>query len=101
MFTGLYPRAHGVTLHPDALHSAHRTLAEVFAEEGWATHAIQSNILLHSNFGFDQGFTRYEDDLDGTIAGHGRSTGPAVNAAALAWLDARDEDHPFFRYVHH
>jgi len=106
IFTGLDPRQHRVQTHIDFLHSSFRTLAQTFGEAGFQTHGIQSNLYLLSGFGFDKGFIDYEDSLSsavegGTIATHDTSTGGAVNERALAWLDERDADQPFFLYVHH
>jgi arylsulfatase A-like enzyme len=98
MLTGLDPRQHQVRAHPDRLNSALATLAEAFADAGYQTAAFQSNVLLASVFGYDQGFEHY-DELH--LAGYKCSTGPALNAAALAWLDGRERARPFFLYLHH
>ncbi len=107
IFTGLDPRAHGVTKHIDPLHSGHLTLAEVFREAGYATLAVQSNLYLAGVSGMGQGFDVYEDettddDPDGATVGvHSQSTGQRVNAVTLDWLDSLEGDRPFFLYVHH
>ncbi|TAJ22102.1 MAG: hypothetical protein EPO68_03750, partial [Planctomycetota bacterium] len=106
MLTGLAPQEHQLTLHMQTLPKSAPSLAEAFRASGFATAAVQSNLLLAHEFGYDRGFDRYVDGVDTTLATHDRSTGPAVNAAALEWLDGagehgRDRSKPFFLYVHH
>ncbi|MFT6363545.1 MAG: arylsulfatase A-like enzyme [Planctomycetota bacterium] len=99
LFTGLAPGAHGVLEHPDRLHSAHRTLAEAYQAGGYQTAGFQTNVLLSSVFGYDQGFDTYNEDH---LATHEHSTGAALNTAVATWLDDDlDGDEPFFLYVHH
>lgn len=106
MLTGLAPQEHQLTLHMQTLPQAAPNLAQSFRDAGFQTAAVQSNLLLAHEFGYDRGFDRYVDGADTTLATHDRSTGPAVNAAAFDWLDgagegARDPAKPFFLYVHH
>ncbi|MBM3975411.1 MAG: sulfatase [Planctomycetes bacterium] len=101
MLSGLMPQQHQLTLHMQKLPSDGPNVAEAFRSRGFQTAAIQSNHLLAHEFGYNRGFDAYVDGVDTTLATHDRSTGPAVNAAAFAWLDARDRSKPFFLYVHH
>jgi arylsulfatase A-like enzyme len=108
MLTGLSPQEHQLTLHMQTLPAAAPNLAQAFRDAGFQTAAVQSNLLLAHEFGYDRGFDRYIDDVERTLATHDRSTGPAVNAAALEWLDGagagagtRDAAKPFFLYIHH
>lgn len=106
IFTGRYPTRHGVRNNgtyrvPDE----EETLAELFQAEGYATHAIVSAFVLDSQFGLDQGFDGYDDDLAG---------GPKqkmfmfkeIRAAqtadkAVRWLrEGRPRDRPFFLWLH-
>ena len=99
ILTGLVPEVHAVTRHPDRLHADFETLAERLGALGFETGAVQSNLLLASVFGFDQGFTSWNE---AHLATHAVSTGPAINTAALEFLAARDDAaRPFFLYVHH
>jgi arylsulfatase A-like enzyme len=99
ILTGLDPREHGVLGHPDRLHSSNKTLAEIYHDAGYQTAAFQSNLLLSSVFGYDQGFDSYNEEF---LAGHRESTGAGLNAAVAKWLDEeRDPDRPFFLYIHH
>ena len=66
LLTGLYPFHHGVRnngtyqLQPKAI-----TLGEELRAAGYSTHAIVSSFVLDSQFGLDQGFDSYDDDLSG------------------------------------
>ena len=106
ILTGLEPYHHGVRnngtyIAPEGL----TTLAEVLRDKGYATHAVVSAFVLDSQFGLDQGFAGYDDDLSG---------GPkqkmfmfkelkAAQTAdkAIRWLkDERPREKPFFLWVH-
>jgi arylsulfatase A-like enzyme len=110
MFTGLYPYEHGAHTWPiedlaaladrgwndlnnvGPLEPHHLTLAEAFAQEGFATGAIVANMaFMDARFGVAQGF----DDYD-----QGRAPVDDVSARALAWIDAHAEE-PFFLFVNY
>lgn len=64
ILTGLYPNRHGArnngTHHvPEDI----TTMAEVLREEGFATGAVVSALVLDSRYGLDQGFDSYDDNL--------------------------------------
>ncbi|MFM7202308.1 MAG: sulfatase-like hydrolase/transferase [Myxococcota bacterium] len=64
ILTGLYPYHHGVRNNgtyrvPESV----TTLPERLAPLGYQTHAIVSAFVLDSQFGLDQGFEGYDDDL--------------------------------------
>ena len=99
LFTGLDPLGHGVLQHPDRLHSSYNTLAEVYQKAGYQTAGFQTNLLLSSAFGFDQGFDSYNENH---LVGHSQSTGAELNGAVAKWLDdERDPELPYFLYIHH
>ncbi|HJP03219.1 MAG TPA: sulfatase-like hydrolase/transferase [Planctomycetota bacterium] len=64
ILTGMQPFRHGARnngthfVPEEAL-----TMAEVLADEGFATGAVISSFVLDSRFGLDQGFDLYDDDL--------------------------------------
>jgi arylsulfatase A-like enzyme len=100
--TGLDPQHHGVRLHHEPLHSEVPTLGHVLRDRGFQTAAIQSNPYLVSLGGYAHGFDRYVEDPETVLARHDRSTGAALNEAALAWLrDERDPERPWFLWVQH
>ncbi len=106
ILTGLYPPHHGV--RDNGLYSVPArdvTLAERLHDAGYATHAVVSAFVLDSQFGLDQGFDGYDDDLSG---GPQRiefmfKEIPAARTAvkAVRWLEQeRPRDRPFFLWVH-
>jgi arylsulfatase A-like enzyme/Tfp pilus assembly protein PilF len=105
ILTGLYPTGHGI--HDNAgyrLQESHRTLAEIFEENGYATAAFVAAFPLDSRFGLTQGFGLYDDRyrshrMVNEMAMPERR-GDAVVAAASAWLEAREGENPWFLFVH-
>jgi arylsulfatase A-like enzyme len=99
MLTGLEPPAHGIFDNGRySLGTEHRTLAEAFAEHGYATGAFVSALVLDSRFGLDRGFDTYDDEI-GAAAVIGERRGDLTTARALAWL----EEHrakPSFLFLH-
>ena len=108
MFTGLYPSEHGAhTWSEEALASLREqgwsednnvgpladryiTLAEYFAERGWATGAVVANIAyMDERFGIAQGFDTYR-----------RQRGPVeeITRRALQFIKAH-QDESFFLFV--
>ncbi len=105
MMTGLYPYHHGARANGAfALGKAHRTLAEVLAEQGYTTGAVVSAFVLDARFGLDRGFDHYDDDLsDGPEPApfmYEERMAPQTTDRALRWL-RRVEAEPFFLWVHY
>ena len=112
LFTGLYPSQHGVVSHPtqrvrsasgaeeiieaDVLADAAHTLAEALASGGYQTAAVVSNPWLQSRFGFSQGFEEYQEDYSGSA-----TPGSVVTRLGLRWLAERQDERPFFLYLHY
>ena len=115
LFSGLFPTAHkafttsrhaseimmgrvsGTVPYTDVLEARVTTLAERLAAAGYYTVGVMTNPVLLADFGFGQGFARY-DFLT-------RSNGEFAPAAdvvrdALSALDARPQDQPMFLWVH-
>ena len=98
IFTGLFPRSHGV-LNPltrfDAkgtLAADQTTLAEVLSERGYACYGYTANINASDRFGFGQGFTEHlyvESSKASELRRH-----------ALKVLAAPHEG-PFYLYLHY
>lgn len=105
IFTGLNPTTHqvrdsgGFILQP-----SHTTLAEILQAKGWDTAAFVGSAVLKNRFGFEQGFSHYDDQMP--------QSGPAAMAVefperraaavvdrALAWLNSRS-GRPYFLWVH-
>ena len=112
IMTGRYPFAHGVRDNGMfVLSESQTTLAEVLSREGYATGAAVAAFPLQSQFGLDQGFEFFDDDLtggNGPIPAVGHRKGiymderPAgmVNLALIPWL-TETRDRPFFAWVHY
>jgi choline-sulfatase len=105
VLTGLYPFHHGIRNNGTyALSPAHPTLARLLAEHGYATHAVVSSFVLDHQFGLNQGFETYDDDLSsGRTEQHflfQEITADQTAAKGLAWLSARDRTRPFFLWLH-
>lgn len=103
IFTGLNPPSHkvrdtgGFILSPST-----PTLASILQDRGWDTAAFISSAVLKKRFGFDQGFSVYDDQMP--RQGHEfledaeRRAGDTVDRA-VAWLEKRS-DKPFLLWVH-
>lgn len=115
LFTGLPPIAHGVRKNGYVLSGEFETLAEFLSERGYETGAVVSSYVLSRRFGYDQGFTIFDDDFSGSnspegttlwegeeIEGHFYGTADDTTNRALAWL--RDREHPerpAFLFIHY
>jgi arylsulfatase A-like enzyme len=99
LFTGLYPREHGVTdLHQPSNLFKYPMMAEVFRANGYATGAVTEDGLLQAALGFERGFDRYLENKSpdlGSTVGHVESTFDA----ALAWIGAHRSQR-WFLFVH-
>jgi len=98
--TGSFPATHGVYegsskaaegMATDVLDERSTTLAEAFADAGYATAGFLRNGQLAPGFGMDQGFELYDN---------GSHDAAAIADLALDWLGARDRSRPFFLYLH-
>ncbi|MSR61997.1 MAG: hypothetical protein EXS08_06090 [Planctomycetes bacterium] len=95
LFTGRYPREHGVLSNALALPDSEDVLAERLRDAGYKTAAFVAVSLLDTDSGAGQGF----ELLDSPTAGRQR-TADEVVPAALAWLGAQAQDAPTFLWVH-
>jgi len=115
IFTSLYPIAHGVVKNGLILSAKHETLAEILRRTGYQTCSIVSSFVLHSKFGYAQGFTHYDDSFphpESTVklqAWDGHHVEEAFDrrayyatSRAIRWLkERRDPNRPFFLFVHY
>lgn len=98
IFTGLYPRSHGVInplIYWDAkgvLGEEQITLAEIVKAAGFACHGIITNPNVTKRFGFAQGFDTYRMVRSMEAA--------EVNSLVASTL-AADPRKPFFLYLHY
>ena len=104
MLTGLYPIRHTVRDNGYLpLPESARTLAEIARESGYQTAAFVSAGVLTRSFGLAQGFDTYDEPpaserATGAIADR---RAKAVTDLAIAWLDRRDAQRPYFLWVHY
>jgi len=99
MITGLQPSSHGGTAVDRPLPEEAKTVAELFAERGYATSGIVSNWVIARQNGFAQGYERY---LDSPAALKHRPSSDSVSSLAVRELDAlAGADAPFLLFVHY
>ena len=95
IFTGMWPRAHGVNGPDDRLPDGMATLPELLHAAGYDTAAVVANAYVGRPFGFARGFDHFE------FIDHENGRSEVLHERAAAWLDARRGDPaPFFLYVH-
>jgi len=103
MFTGLYPRVHGVRWNGDALQDEHTTLAEILSADGWNTGAFVSYKAMLSRGGLDQGFQAVSDKKFDFSTDRIRP-GTEVNELAFDYLDqvlAESPQKNTFMWLHY
>jgi len=103
LLTGRSLLGHGVVADDRALSASVPTLAEAFADAGYATHAIVSAPYVNSRYGFARGFDEYDDKTIyfATNEESYRSvTAPKLQETATRWLEANAQK-PFFLFLHY
>ncbi|MEM7607723.1 MAG: sulfatase, partial [Myxococcota bacterium] len=96
LLSGLFPWQHTAASGEAVLPDSVEILSERLREEGFATAAFVCNGYVSDAFGFRQGWGSFRNYLR-----EGRRTQARFVAAdVLEWLDGRDEEKPFFLYVH-
>jgi arylsulfatase A-like enzyme len=68
MFTGLYPRTHGVVKNGYVLAATHPTLASSLRAAGYRTAAFIGSYALAREFGYGRGFEVFDEDFRPTEA---------------------------------
>ncbi|MFQ5655317.1 MAG: sulfatase-like hydrolase/transferase [Planctomycetota bacterium] len=105
IFTGQDPPRHGVRNNGTyRLPGSALTLAEVMREHGRETAAFVGAFVLDSEYGLDQGFDHYDDDLsegyqETAFTIRTRRASLTVERA-LDWIRSRGRDRPFFLWLH-
>jgi arylsulfatase len=125
IMTGASPARHGV--HDNGIYrldGSFTTLAERLSDQGYATAAFVAAFVLDRQFGLDQGFATYDDEMTAPLIDRDlealRESGElteeqkkwfaqqaspyqrraeAVVDGALAWLETAS-DEPFFLWLH-
>jgi arylsulfatase A-like enzyme len=83
LLTGLHPLRHKVLSNGQTLTRGAHSLAEVLADEGYATGAFVSSYALDASGGLTQGFLVYDDDFS-PVPGALRVN--VLNNLARAWM---------------
>jgi arylsulfatase A-like enzyme/cytochrome c-type biogenesis protein CcmH/NrfG len=107
MLTGMIPPYHKVRDNSHyRLSDSNITLAEILREKGFATGAFVSSFVMDSQFGLDQGFDTFNDDLPekeqqgfqfGLI---NERKAEEVTSLANIWLEEHRNDK-FFLFLHY
>jgi len=105
MMTGQYPFHHGARANGTfKLTEENETLAEILRSNGYRTGAAISAFVLDGQYGLDQGFETFADDLTNGIKHSPQMfrERPAelTNEPVFNWLEA-NHDEPFFFWVHY
>jgi arylsulfatase A-like enzyme len=95
IFSGRYPREHGVVNNSLPLPPEMLTLTDVLKKAGYRTGGVVAVKLFAPNSGASRGF----DFFDYPKLRHHRDADAVVPAAA-AWLASLDRSAPFFLWVH-
>jgi len=95
MLTGVLPRHHGALNNSDDISLDLETLPMALRDLGYETGAFLPTFLADKP-GFKRGFDVYDFPALGTVA----RPGSEVVSLALAWLEERAGDEPWFAWVH-
>lgn len=92
VMTGRLPPSHTVRDNGSyRLPESETTLAEVLRAAGFTTGAFVGSQVLDARYGFNQGFSTYDDRIpvtsDAATLGYAERRGEDVVAAAVRWLD--------------
>lgn len=104
ILTGLTPPQHGARDNGAyRVDGSLETAAELLATPDRRAAAFVAAFPLYAQFGLDQGFEVYDDDLRGGRKGSlvSERPGNAVTNATLRWLEQLDEGEAFFAWTHY
>ncbi len=104
MLTGTSPLFHKVHDNVDYhLNDKNLTLAEILSKNNFVTAAGIGAFVLDSQFGLDQGFDTYDDNLRGeskVFLGFNERKAEEVSHFAKTWLD-KHHNEQFFLFLHY
>lgn len=101
LFTGIYPRVHGVQGDLDVLPQDLPYLPEILQNAGYETAAVVTNGMVSQKFGFGRGYTYFErlaEQHRHSPEIHQQSD--RLNEVVFDYLARRSEPKPLFLYAH-
>ncbi|HJL19150.1 MAG TPA: sulfatase [Sandaracinaceae bacterium LLY-WYZ-13_1] len=96
LLSSLMPWEHTAFSDASAIPRSVRLLPEMLHDRGFATAGFVANGYVSNRFGFRRGWDTWRN----YIRERRRTRGEVLAADALAWLDERPSEQPFFLYVH-
>ena len=93
--SGLYPSTHDTKKDASRLPDGVELLSEHLQAQGFATAGFVANGYISDKFGFRQGWDHFRN----YIRENRPSEAEHVYSDALAWLESRPPDRPFFLYL--
>ncbi|MEW5901530.1 MAG: sulfatase [Acidobacteriota bacterium] len=100
ILTGVYPHQHGAEQWQTPINSRYPLLSQILSQKGYATAAFVCSDFVGKKYGFDRGFTIFDDSLgpgdkDATFAA-------GITEKALAWLKTgKPAKKPFLLWLHY
>ncbi len=94
MWSALYPGTHGARQATSHVNESIRFLPEQLKDSGFVTGAFIANAVVSKTFGFDRGWSHFQNDSDHNTNGNGSMLYPH----AAEWLEEH-KDERFFLYV--
>ena len=106
LFTSLYPSTTKLWTFENRLAASFTTLAERFQAAGFDTHGVASHVFFDRDYGLQQGFDSFDDELCHWTREPGWKpvTSPDVSAKAVRWLEERAaarDGAPWLLFVHY
>jgi arylsulfatase A-like enzyme len=99
LFSGLYPRAHGVNRNGDQVPDSIPWLPERLAEEGYRTVGVVGSKILGAEQGYQRGFEDFDDEMPvGAERDYERPADQVVEAVRRVCAQA--DPRPLFLWVH-
>jgi arylsulfatase A-like enzyme len=102
-FTSQWSSTTGLWTFESKLAESFTTLPELFGAQGFDTHGVASHVYFDGQYGLQQGFASFDDELCHRKGEPGwrEITSPEVAARATRWLAGRaDDPDPFLLFVH-
>jgi len=94
MWSGLYPKTHGARQATSHVDESIRFLSQQLQDNGFLTGAFIANAVVSKTFGFDKGWSLFQNDSDSNTDGNASKLYPH----AAEWME-QHKDERFFLYV--